>query len=155
MATPLGHGLVGLLIARRMGVQSPGQLFVAALAASLPDIDIIVGQMLHRDPWRLHRKVTHRPAFAITAGMVAGFGGLFRGGGVDGDRDLVVDALTGAAIVGSHVVLDGIKLPFYVPTKPGARGRVKNEALNMLIDLLVFGAPVILSWPRTDGVAQT
>ena len=40
MAAPIGHGIVGMLVARRMGVRSPAGLFTAFLAANIPDLDI-------------------------------------------------------------------------------------------------------------------
>jgi membrane-bound metal-dependent hydrolase YbcI (DUF457 family) len=147
MPTPVGHGLVGLAIARRMGVRSRAGLMAAALAASLPDIDIIYSQVLHRDPWKLHRKTTHTPGFAVTAGMIAGFAGLVSES-TDGERDLIVDAMTGAAVIGSHVVLDRLKLPVYVTTRKGGEGRIRNEAINMLLDLVMFGSVAGMLWPR-------
>jgi hypothetical protein len=148
MPTPVGHGLVGLAIARRLGVRSRQGLLAAALAASLPDIDIIYSQLRHRDPWKLHRKATHTPGFALTAGMVAGFAGIVGNDSLDGDRDLVMDAMTGAAVIGSHVVLDRLKLPVYMTTKKGGKNRIRNETVNMLLDLAMFGTVAWMIWPR-------
>lgn len=148
MPTPVGHGLVGLAIARRMGVRSPKGLLAAALAASVPDLDIIYSQLRHRDPWKLHRKATHTPEFALAAGMVAGFAGVVGSEGVAGERDLVMDAMTGAAVIGSHVVLDRLKLPVYVTTRKGGKNRIRNETANMLLDVVMFGFVAWLLWPR-------
>jgi hypothetical protein len=137
-----------MTIARRFGVRSPAGLIAAALAASVPDLDIIYSQVRHRDPWKLHRKTTHTPEFALTAGMVAGFAGLVGSEGVEGERDLVMDAMTGAAVIGSHVVLDRLKLPVYVTTRKGGKHRVRNETMNMLLDFVMFGSLAWVFWPR-------
>jgi hypothetical protein len=141
---------VGLAIARRLGVRSHRGLLAAALAASLPDIDIIYSQVLHRDPWKLHRKATHTPGFTLTAGMVAGFAGIVGSESVEGDRDVVMDAMTGAAVIGSHVVLDRLKLPVYVTTRKGGKNRIRNETINMLLDLVMFGTVAWMLWPREN-----
>jgi hypothetical protein len=150
--TPVGHGLVGLAIAHRLGVRSRPGLLMAALAASLPDVDIIVSQIMHRDPWKLHRKVTHTPGFALSAGMIAGFAGVLGDGRDDGERDLLMDAMTGAAVIGSHVALDRLKLPVYVHTRPGGRHRIRNETANMIIDLMMFGPLFLMARRARKGV---
>ena len=43
MATPVGHTLIGLAVARRLGVRSPLGMVAAAIGASLPDADVIAG----------------------------------------------------------------------------------------------------------------
>jgi membrane-bound metal-dependent hydrolase YbcI (DUF457 family) len=154
LATPVGHTLIGLLIARRLGVRSPLGMAAAVVGASLPDADVVAGVMLHRDAWKLHRQVTHTPGFALGAGMLAGFAGLLSAGNAEGERDLIADALTGAAIVGSHILLDRVKLPSYIDRHPGATGiHLRNEAINGLMDALVYGPIAWLLWPkgrRTD-----
>src|SRR5581483_9140372 len=101
VSTPIGHTLLGVALARRLGVRSPLGLAAATVASSLPDADVIAGAVLHRDPWRLHRQGTHTLEFALTAGALAGFGGLISAGNADGHRDLVRDALLGALLVAS------------------------------------------------------
>ena len=64
IAAPFGHAAVGMLVARRLGVRSRLGLAVAAIAASLPDIDIPLGLVLQGDPWKLHRGATHTANFA-------------------------------------------------------------------------------------------
>jgi hypothetical protein len=124
-------------------------MFAAALGGCLPDIDLAISHLLHGDPWKLHRKATHTPGFVVGAGMLAGFAGFLGAGSVDGERDRVADALTGAAIVGSHLLLDQRVLP-YVSTPKGGRGRVRNECVNIAIDLLVY-AP--MAWLLTRSRA--
>ena len=64
MATPFGHGFVGMALARRMGVRSPLGLAAAFFAANLPDVDIpiggIIGKDIHRGP-RTRRTSPSRP----------------------------------------------------------------------------------------------
>lgn len=154
MASPIGHTLIGLAIARRLGVRSPAGMVAAVVGASLPDADVIAGIVLHGDPWKLHRKATHTPGFALSAGMLAGFAGLVSAGNAEGERDLIVDSFTGAAIVGSHILLDRVALPPYFSTKPGAPSRLRNEAIRWAVDLLVYGPIAWLLWPRTAAAAE-
>jgi hypothetical protein len=121
----------------------------SVVAASLPDVDVLAGIALHRDPWKLHRQVTHTLGFALSAGMLAGFAGVVSAGSADGDRDLIADSLAGALIVGSHVLLD--KLPFpYLPVRRGMSTGLKarNNAINWLLDAAVYGALAWQLWPR-------
>lgn len=150
MATPVGHTLAGLVIARRLGVRSPAGLVAAALAANVPDLDFIPGIVLHRNPYRFHRKTTHTPGFTMITGMLAGFAGIVRAGSAEGERDLIADALTGAAIMTSHVVLDTTKIPPYRISTHGTPWRrvVRNETLNLLMDVVVFGYLAWQLWPR-------
>ena len=151
MSTPAGHTLLGLALARRLGVRSPLGLSAAVIACSLPDADIIAGAILHGDPWRIHRKVSHTFGFTMTAGMLAGLAGLVSRGSNDGGRDLVADALVGAALVSSHVVLDRLPFPYRV-TKRGSRPvRIAGVSLtNWLLDIVVYGTLAWKLWPRSD-----
>jgi membrane-bound metal-dependent hydrolase YbcI (DUF457 family) len=149
MSTPVGHTLIGLALARRLGVRSPLGMGASVVAASLPDVDVLAGIALHRDPWKLHRQVTHTLGFALSAGMLAGFAGIVSAGSADGDRDLIADSLAGALIVGSHVLLD--KLPFpYLPVRRGmpAGLKVRNNTINWLADAAVYGVLAWQLWPR-------
>jgi hypothetical protein len=143
MATPLGHSLMGLLLARRMGVTSPAGLGAAVVAASLPDSDVIAGLLIHRDPWRMHRKMTHEPSFALMSGALFGAAGLLRSGNVGGERDVIADSLSGALLVGSHVVLDRAPVP-YLDTKNLALRAISA----MAIDAVLYGAIAYAFWPR-------
>lgn len=155
MATPVGHALIGLAVARRLGVESPAGLAAAAASACLPDADLLVSHALHGNAWKLHRKGTHSTGFALAAGMVAGAGGLLGGGRRGDDRDVAVDMLTGVLVAGSHLALDRIWLP-YLGT--GSREmpllrRARREAFNAALDALFYGAIAWALWPRThrDG----
>ena len=154
MASPIGHTLIGVALARRLGVRSPAGTGAAIVAASLPDIDVIAGLILHRDAWKLHRKGTHTLGFALSAGMLAGFAGIVSAESVEGERDLVMDAMTGAVLVASHLLLD--KLPFpYLPTKKelGTAKVARNETINWLLDAIVYGAVAWKIMPRDARAA--
>jgi hypothetical protein len=119
----------------------------------LPDVDLIAGMLLHRDPFRLHRKLTHSPGFTTALGGLAGLTGIISAGSVEGERDLIADALMGAAIMSSHVAVDRVKLPIYRLSRPGMSvGRVAaNEAVNSVIDAVAYGGLAWRLWPREQA----
>jgi hypothetical protein len=139
MSTPVGHTIMGLALARRMGVTSPTGRVATIVAASWPDVDVIIGAVLHRDAWKLHRKGTHTFGFALVSGMLAGFGGLISAGSAEGERDLVADAMTGALLVASHVVLDRVPFP-YLSLRKGmpVREAAARAAFNWTLDGVVY-----------------
>lgn len=149
MSTPIGHTLFGVALARRLGVRSPWGLAVATVAASLPDADVIASAIVLRDPWKWHRKTTHTLGFALGAGMLAGAAGVITTGSADGARDVAADTLTGALLVGSHILLDNMWFP-YVKTPKGteARGMAGISAVNWLLDALIWGAAAWQIWPK-------
>ena len=149
MASPIGHGLIGMMVARRMGVRSKTGLAAAAAAGSLPDVDIIVGMLVHDDPWKDHRKGTHTMNFAVTAGALAGLAGIVRSESVEGERDLLMDALIGAAVVGSHIVLDKVPIP-EIPRGPSF---IRMSLANWVIDAAIWGAAAFALWPRESRQA--
>jgi membrane-bound metal-dependent hydrolase YbcI (DUF457 family) len=144
LASPIGHGLIGIAIARRCGVRSPIGLLSAALAASLPDGDIIAGAVLHQDPWKLHRQGTHTFHFTLVAGALGGAAGLIGARLSDAERDIIADALMGAAIVGSHVPLDRAPIPT-IDAGPSLLGMSLG---NWLLDAALWGALAWAVWPR-------
>jgi membrane-bound metal-dependent hydrolase YbcI (DUF457 family) len=149
MATPIGHALAGATIARRLGVRSPVGLAAAVVAAGLPDFDVVAGLVAHGDAWILHKQGTHTLAFTTTAGLLAGLSGLISAGSAQRERDLVADALAGALIIGSHVVLDRAPLPYLdVPKRGPWRPVLVKSAFNWLLDGLVYGALAYRFWPR-------
>jgi membrane-bound metal-dependent hydrolase YbcI (DUF457 family) len=149
MSTPIGHTLFGLTLARRLGVRTPFGMGASVVAASLPDADVLMSWALQGDPWKMHRKGTHTIGFAATAGMLAGFAGLVSGGNAEGERDVVMDGLVGALIVGSHVVLDSLPFPYFDTKKEADAGKLRrNVALNWLLDAVVYGAIAYRFWPR-------
>lgn len=152
MAAPFGHAFVGIAIARRFGVRSPRGLTAAALAGSLPDVDIPLGWLIHRDAWKMHRTWTHTTAFAMTTGALAGYAGLLSSHGAEGDRDLIAETLAGVAVVGSHLVLD--KVPC-IPEIPFGPSVVKLPLINWVLDAIQWGAIAYLIWPKTSDTPPT
>jgi hypothetical protein len=135
-----------MTIARRMGVRSKAGLGAAAIAGSLPDVDIILGLLFHSDPWKIHRQGTHTANFAVTAGAFAGMAGILGAEAIEGERDLLADAIIGAAVVGSHVILDRAPIPQV------KRGPVflRLSLANWLIDAAIWGAVALALWPRGE-----
>jgi len=133
-----------MTIARRLGVRSKTGLGAAAVAGSLPDIDIILGLLVHGDPWKIHRQGTHTANFAVTAGALAGLAGVVGAEAVEGERDLLADALVGAAVVGSHVLLD--KVP--VPSVKRGPVFIGMSLANWVMDAAIWSAVAWVLWPR-------
>ena len=149
MSTPAGHSLVGIALARRLGVKSQIGLASAVIAASLPDADVIAGAILHGDPWRIHRRATHTFGFAVSAGALAGLAGLISRGTYEGERDLVADTIIGALLVSSHVVLDDLPFPYRSNVRSAAGTRIAGvRVVNWMLDALVYGAIAWKLWPR-------
>lgn len=156
MSTPIGHSLFGATLARRLGIRSPLGIASAVVAASLPDTDVLLGLVVHGDPWKLHRKGTHTLGFAMSSGMLAGLAGLVSAGNAEGERDLIADALTGAVIVGSHVLLDNLPFPYLDAQKrdgesaraPGEKKKSGINLLNWAIDGAFYGFLAWKLWPR-------
>src|SRR5438093_9256875 len=140
MATPVGHGIIGITLARRFGVVSPFGMAGAVIAAGLPDLDVPAGMLLHRDPWKLHRTKngTHTFGFALTAGMLAGFAGLVSAGNSEGERDVVADALTGAVLVGSHIALDKLPVPYLSLKARTHRRTLIRHICNWAFDAVLY-----------------
>ncbi len=133
-----------MAIARRLGVRSKLVLTITALAASLPDVDIIVGLLLYRDRQKLHRKGTHTLNFTLTAGALAGVAGILRAESIEGERDLVADAIVGATIVGSHLALDAVPIP-EIQLGPSF---LDMSLANWIIDAVVWSGVAWAVWPK-------
>lgn len=158
MASPIGHALVGMALARRMGMTSPGGMAAGVVAAGLPDFDVFAGMALHRDPWKLHvhGAGTHTLGFALASGMLAGFGGLIGAGSAEGERDLIADAFAGAVLVGSHILLDVMPLP-YLKLRTGmpVREAIRRSAVNWALDGLVYGFVAARLWNAGSRAAPS
>jgi hypothetical protein len=144
VAAPIGHGIIGMLIARRMGVRSPAGLLTAFLAANIPDLDIPASWILRRD---VHRGPTHTANFVLTAGALTGLSGIVRAESIDGERDLTRDAMVGAAVVGSHLVLDHV--PYFPEINIGPK-LYGMSLINWAIDSLTWAAVAYVLWPRSQ-----
>lgn len=107
MSTPIGHGIVGLAVARRLGIESRAGMAAALAVALLPDTDIAAGFVLHGDAWKVHRGVTHTVPFAIFSGALAA-AALERTG--RSQRSLLSLAAALALVALTHPLLDG--MPF-------------------------------------------
>jgi hypothetical protein len=159
MATPLGHSIVGYVLARAMGVNSPGAYALAMGAANLPDVDLLAGYVQNGDVLSLHHEViTHRPVFPLLAGAVAGVAGAGLAklrGRQPTTKDVVRPAAMATALVGSHVVMDHLPLPY--DTMP-ARGSgpvemAATQAWNAVLDLAAYGVLAVLALERNGSDA--
>jgi membrane-bound metal-dependent hydrolase YbcI (DUF457 family) len=151
LAAPFGHAFIGMAIARRLGVRSRTGLAAAVVAGNLPDFDIPLSWLIHGDGWKAHRTWTHTATFALSAGALAGLAGLVRAESVEGERDLIADTMMGAAIVGSHLVLDAIPYLPEVPIGPSTGGL---RWVNWALDALQWGAVAWLIWPKDGETAE-
>ena len=122
-------------------------LAAAVIGGNLPDIDIPLSFVMHGDAWKMHRTWTHTAAFALATGALAGLAGIVRTEGVDGERDLIADTLTGIAIVSSHLVLDKIPYLPEVPIGPSVAGL---RLVNWLLDAIQWGAVAWLKIGRAS-----
>ena len=89
--------------------------------------------------------------FALASGMLAGFGGLVSAGSAEGERDLIADALAGAVLVGSHIVLDAVPLPYLTMRNTTAREAIWNSAVNWSMDAVVYGFLAQRLWKWRGG----
>ena len=140
---------MGAALARRLGMTSNAGMAAAVVAAGLPDADVFAGMALHGDPWKLHvhGQGTHTLGFALTSGMLAGFGGLVSAGSAEGERDLIADALACAVLVGSHIVLDEMPLPYLkMRRRAPVREVVLKSAFNWTLDALFYGFIAAKLW---------
>ncbi len=157
MATPVGHTIVGYTLARSAGVRSRVALALAIGAACLPDIDYLLGYVTNRDPRSLHHEViTHRRAFPLlvgtATGLVAGAAALLRGRPPTPSTVMRPAALA-AALVGSHVAMDPLPLPYdTMPPRSGSLWEVlAGQSWNAVIDMAIYGIPAVLAMER-NGV---
>lgn len=157
MATPLGHSIVGYTLARAAGVRSPSAVALSIGAANLPDIDLLLGYMTTGDVLSLHHEViTHKPVFPLLVGAAAGLGAaavsLLRGERPRLRRLLKPIALAGA-LVGSHVAMDPLPLP-YDGTSPRTGGTaevVAAQAWNAVVDMAFYGILAVLIFERNGA----
>jgi hypothetical protein len=77
--------------------------------------------------------------------MLAGVAGLLAAEHIEGERDVVYDALVGAAVIGSHVVLD--KAP-YMPDMNFGPKLIGMPVINWAIDAAMWGYVAYLIWPK-------
>jgi hypothetical protein len=152
VSTPIGHTIIGLALARRLGARSTLSLGTAIIVANLADIDIALGFLLRRDPWQLHRRGTHTLGFLLGVGGLAGAAGLVSAGSPEAKRHLLADASRGAIIAASHVVLDALPRP-RLSTWPCMPRQLRRQVAGMsvaswLLDLIGCGTIAWAIRPR-------
>ena len=156
MATPLGHSIVGYMVARAAGVRSPAAMALAIGAANLPDVDFLLGYVANGDAFSLHHEViTHKPAFPLLVG--AGVGALLATtsmvrGRRPRLREMARPAALATALVGSHVVMDRLPVPYDSMPRRNASllEAVASQAWNAVLDMAVYGSVAALLFERSD-----
>jgi len=116
MATPLGHGIIGLALAQFGGNARPRRAWVwlgfAVVAAGAPDLDFVPG-VLAGDANLYHQQGSHSLPAAVVFGLVVA--GLTWG---RVSRPAVIGALAGI-MYASHLVLDCLttdgRAPYGIP----------------------------------------
>jgi len=160
MATPVGHSIVGYALARAAGVNSRGGLALAIGAASLPDVDFLLGYVAHGDFYSLHHEViTHKPAFPLLVGLATGAVAAvaaLRRGRRPRWPDVLRPAALATALVGSHVVMDKFPVPYTseVPRSNRFAELIALRGWNMVIDIAVYGAIAALALDRNGRTAH-
>ncbi len=159
MATPLGHSIVGYSLARAVGVESRAGYALAMGAASLPDIDLLLGYVQNGDVLSLHHAViTHQRIFpflvgAATGVAVAGFS-LLRGRKPKA-KEIIRPVALATALVSTHLAMDPLPLPYdTMPARScGPIEVAATQAWNAVIDLAVYGTLAVLALERngTNG----
>jgi len=157
MATPIGHGIVGYTIARAAGVRSRKGLALSIGAASLPDVDLLLGYMANGDLLSLHHElITHRPAFPLLVGaataVAAGAVALLRGR-MPTPGEVLRPAALATALVASHVAMDPLPLPYdATPLRTASIWEVvAAQAWNAVIDMAIYGTLAVLALERNGA----
>jgi hypothetical protein len=161
MSTPIGHSIVGYTLARMFGVKSPLGQAAAMGVASLPDVDFIMGYVANGDALSLHhRTITHRPAFPVIVGAAAGVLGAgfarLRGRKASAS-DVLRPAALATALVGSHVAMDPLPLPYrFMWYRWGSFWQVvAANGWNAVVDLAVYGGLALLILNGNGHEAET
>ena len=160
MATPLGHSIVGYAVARAAGVRSRRGFALAIGAANLPDVDFLAGYISNGDVESLHRSViTHRPVFPLMAGALTGAaaaGLSILRGRAPRAKDVLRPAALATALVGSHVIMDPLPLPYDdLPRTGGGPEVFVTQAWNAVIDMAIYGTLAVLALERNGNGRKT
>ena len=156
MATPLGHSIVGYTVARAAGVHSPVAMALAVGAANLPDVDFLLGYVANGDVFSLHHEViTHKPSFPLLVGT--GVGALAATASIARGRrprlrEIARPAALATALVGSHVVMDRLPVPYDNMPRRNASfwEAVASQAWNAVLDMAVYGSTAALLFERGE-----
>jgi hypothetical protein len=157
MATPLGHSIVGFTLARLAGVRSAPAVALSVGAASLPDIDFVLGYVTSGDARSLHHElITHKPVFPLLVGAATGLAVLAQGVArrrLPGPRTLLGRAGFAAALVASHVAMDRLPLPYDdMPVRSASPWEAAAaHAWNVVVDLAVYGTLAVMVLGRRNG----
>jgi len=160
MATPLGHSIVGYTMARAAGVRQPGALGVAVVAASLPDVDFLLGYVTQGDLLSLHHEViTHKPVFPLLVGAATGLaaaGVALLRGRKPSAREALPPAALATALVASHVAMDRLPLPYdAMPMRSASLWEVGvSQAWNAVIDMAFYGTLAAILFDRNGKRAE-
>jgi len=160
MATPVGHSIVGYAIARAAGVRSTQGLALSIGAANLPDVDLLMGYVANGDLFSLHHEViTHKRAFPLLVGAATGLAAtalslLQRRR--PRARDVLRPAALATALVGSHVVMDPLPLPYddMAPRSGRLSDVAAGQAWNAVIDMAIYGTLAAIIFERNGKPAE-
>jgi len=160
MATPVGHSIVGYALARAAGVNSREGMALAVGAACLPDVDFLLGYVAHGDFYSLHHEViTHKPVFPLLVGLATGAVAAvaaLRRGRRPRLSEVARPAALATALVGSHVVMDHLPVPYdgEPPRSDRFAELLALHGWNTVIDLAVYGTIAALALERNGRAAQ-
>lgn len=134
-------------------------MMLSVAAASLPDVDFLMGLVANGDPRSLHREaITHKRVFPLLVGAATGVAAtawaLLRGHRPTA-REVLRPAALATALVGSHVIMDPLPLPYDSTSDLwGTSGQiVAGQAWNAVIDLAVYGG-LAMAILRENGPAD-
>lgn len=142
MALPIGHGLVGIAIAKKTNLNP----ILAGILAILPDIDFFFGLFAASgNMLAFHRSnLTHNLIFAVFMALIFFLWGHIRKRPYKNRQILGI-----GLIVASHVLLDNLPLPYFADLSVGKNGfwdflfthLISLEgAYNTAVDLAIFGS---------------
>jgi hypothetical protein len=157
MATPVGHSIVGYALARAAGVRSPQGLALSMAAASLPDVDFLLGYVTNGDVYSLHRGViTHKPVFPLLVGAATGAivaAKALASRRIPSPREVFKPAALATALVASHVAMDPLPLPYdTAPNQSRSFAEaVAGQGWNAVIDMAVYGTLVSMIFERNGA----
>ena len=149
-------------MARAAGIKSRRGLALSMGAASLPDIDFLLGYVTNGDALSLHKEViTHKRSFPLlvgtATGVLAAAASLIRGKRPT-PKDILRPAAIATALVSSHIVMDPLPLPYdSMPARESSRlEAMATQSWNAVIDMAVYGILAMMALERngTNGHAS-
>ena len=129
-------------------------------AASLPDIDFLLGYVANGNLRSLHHEtITHKRIFPLLVGAGTGLAAaglaLLRGR-PPSPREVLRPALLATALVGSHLAMDPLPLPYHSvsPQSDSVWQVVAVQAWNAVIDMAVYGGLVMVALGRDEPAVR-